>query len=148
MSAGQASQAIVYQAESPWIDQVKQTRRKLAELCGKHDNRPVRIQTIDGHTYEGTIVGTDGCHVHLMHFPQQGGHQPPQHDYQQPYGQQSPYGHPSHPYGHPSHPYGHPSNPYGHSPHSHGQHRFFGPSSAAAITTLVLYELLVITLLI
>ncbi|THF84070.1 LSm family protein [Cohnella fermenti] len=100
--SGTPGQTVLYQAASPWTDQVKSTRRKLAELCGKHLNRPVRIQTIDGHIYDGILLGTDGCHLQLA--VQQA---------QTPYGQ-----------------------------------RFFNPYSAAAITTLVLYELLVITLLI
>ncbi|RUS49161.1 acetyl-CoA acetyltransferase [Cohnella sp. AR92] len=102
-SVNQGSHTVLYKAENPWVEQVKKNRRHLSELCGRHYNRPVRVQTIDGHTYEGVIVGTDGCHLHLMT-------QPPQ------------------------------SAPDG--------QRFYNPYQAAAITTLVLFELLVITLLI
>lgn len=97
-SAG--SGTVLYQADQAWTEHVKKHRQKLAGICGRHLNRPVRVQTIDGHTYEGTIVGTDGCHLHLMT-------RPTEHD-----------------------------------------HRFFGPYAANSILTLVLYELLVITLLI
>jgi hypothetical protein len=92
--------SVIYKADSQWTDQVKQTRNQLSGLCGKHMNRPVRVQTIDGHTYEGVLVGADGSHIHLMVRP------------------------------------------------TPNDYRFFGPSAANSILTLVLYELLVITLLI
>ncbi|MBB6733002.1 acetyl-CoA acetyltransferase [Cohnella zeiphila] len=92
--------SVLYKAESGWVDQVKQARSQLNSLCSKHMNRAVRVQTIDGHTYEGVLVGSDGGHIHLMVRPT-------------------------------------PSD-----------FRFFGPSASNAILTLVLYELLVITLLI
>mgnify|MGYP001282587731 CR=1 FL=1 len=91
---------VLYKADGRWTEQVKQVRSRLGEMCGKHMNRPVRVQTIDGHTYEGVLVGADGGHIHLMVRPT-------------------------------------PSD-----------FRFFGPSAANFILTLVLYELLVITLLI
>ena len=85
-----------YKADGKWIEQVRHTRHRLATLCGQCMNRNVRVQTMDGHTYEGVVVGSDGCHLHLMTEDS----------------------------------------------------RFFGPYAASSILTLVLYELLVITLLI
>ncbi len=87
------SQGQLYYADPQWCDQVKKTRQKLAGVCAQCLNRKVRVQTIDGHTYEGTVVGHDTTYLHL----------------------------------------------------SNADARFWGP---AAITTLVLFELLVITLLI
>lgn len=85
----------IYRADAQWCDQVRATREKLSRLCGQCVNRPVRVQTIDGHTYEGTVIGSGNGYLHL----------------------------------------------------AVRNHRFFGPYAASAILTLVLYELLVITLL-
>ncbi|MFD0673735.1 hypothetical protein [Cohnella sp. GCM10027633] len=86
-------QGQVYNADAQWCDHVKRTRQKLAGVCAQVMNRKVSVQTIDGHTYEGVVVGHDNTYLHL----------------------------------------------------ATAEGRFFGP---AAITTLVLFELLVITLLI
>ncbi|QJD85313.1 acetyl-CoA acetyltransferase [Cohnella herbarum] len=88
--------AQVYKADNQWSEQVRQTRKKLAGICGQCMNRNVRVQTIDGHTYEGVVVGSDQSYLHIMT----------------------------------------------------SDVRFFGPYASNAILTLVLYELLVITLLI
>jgi hypothetical protein len=88
--------AHVYKADSQWSEQVRKTRQQLAGICGQCMNRNVRVQTLDGHTYEGVVVGSDQSYLHLMT----------------------------------------------------GDVRFFGPYASNAILTLVLYELLVITLLI
>ncbi len=84
----------LYQADAQWLDHVKKTRQKLSGVCGQCMHRKVRVQTIDGHTYEGVVVGHDNTYLHLSTA-----------------GTDS---------------------------------RFWGP---AAITTLVLFELLVIVLL-
>jgi hypothetical protein len=88
--------AHIYKADSQWSDQLRKTRQKLAGICGQCLNRTVRVQTLDGHTYEGVVVGTDHTYLHIMT----------------------------------------------------GDARFLGPYASNAILTLVLYELLVITLLI
>jgi hypothetical protein len=86
----------IYKADSNWPDQVRRTRQKLAGACGQCMNRTVRVETLDGHTYEGVVVGSDNTYLHLMT----------------------------------------------------GGVRFIGPYASNAIMTLVLFELLVITLLI
>jgi len=86
----------VYQADEHWCDQVRAARQQLSHICEQCKNRPVRVQTIDGYTYEGTVAGvSNGC----LHLVVQ-------------------------------------------------DNRFFGPYAANSILTLVLYELLVITLMI
>ncbi|MFC4599753.1 hypothetical protein [Cohnella hongkongensis] len=90
------SPALLYKADNEWCEQLRRTRRKLAGVCGQCMNRKVRVETIDGHTYEGVVVGSDNTYLHLMT----------------------------------------------------GDARFFGPYASNAIITLVLFELLVITLLI
>jgi len=86
----------VYQADARWCDQVRATRQRLSHICEQCRNRPVRVQTIDGHVYEGTVAGVSNMGLHL----------------------------------------------------AVRDTRFFGPMAASSILTLVLYELLVITLLI
>ncbi|MCD9022239.1 hypothetical protein [Cohnella silvisoli] len=88
--------AQIYKADNQWSDQVRRTRQKLAGICSQCMNRAVRVQTLDGHTYEGVVIGSDNSYLHIMT----------------------------------------------------GDARFFGPYASNAILTLVLYELLVITLLI
>jgi len=86
----------IYIADKEWTEQVRNTRQRLAGICGQCMNRRVRVKTLDGHTYEGVVIGSDNSYLHLMT----------------------------------------------------GDTRFFGPYASNAILTLVLYELLVITLLI
>jgi hypothetical protein len=83
----------VYAAESGWVDQITGARQQLSAIGNQVMGRPVQAKMMDGHIYEGVVVGCDGCHMHLQSI----------------------------------------------------DNRFFGPG---AITTLVLYELLVLTLLI
>ncbi|RKP47317.1 acetyl-CoA acetyltransferase [Cohnella endophytica] len=91
-----AAPAPLYKADTQWVDHVRKTRNKLADVSSQCMNRNVRVQTLDGHTYEGVVVGADQSYLHIMT----------------------------------------------------GDARFFGPYASNAILTLVLYELLVITLLI
>ncbi|WEK53976.1 MAG: hypothetical protein P0Y55_15630 [Candidatus Cohnella colombiensis] len=93
--AGGAGGREIYKADKEWCDHVRKTRQKLSQVCNQCANQRVRVQTIDGHVYEGVVAGSDHNYLHLVTGP--------------------------------------------------GDTRFFGP---AAITTLVLFELLVITLLI
>lgn len=66
MSAGSVrSQGQLYQADAQWLDQVNKTRQRLSGVCGQCMNRKVRVQTIDGHTYEGVVVGHDPTYLHL-----------------------------------------------------------------------------------
>jgi len=60
-----ASAQPIYRADDRWCDQVRATRQQLAHLCEQCKNRPVRVQTIDGHTYEGTVAGVGGGCLHL-----------------------------------------------------------------------------------
>lgn len=59
------SAAPIYKADSEWCDQVRKTRQKLAGICAHCMNRRVRVQMMDGQTYEGTLVGHDNTYLHL-----------------------------------------------------------------------------------
>ena len=60
-----ASAETIYQADAHWCDQVRATRERLAHTCRQCMNRPVRVQTMDGYTYEGTVAGVSGGCLHL-----------------------------------------------------------------------------------
>ncbi|MDB4868784.1 MAG: hypothetical protein JWR03_3117 [Cohnella sp.] len=55
----------IYQADAQWSDQVLAIRRQLAGICEQCINRTVRIQTIDGSTYEGKVIGQEGSLLFL-----------------------------------------------------------------------------------
>ncbi len=55
----------IYEADAAWCEQVKAARRKLADICESCKNRTVRVETLDGEVYEGTLVGTGGSHLYL-----------------------------------------------------------------------------------
>jgi len=106
--AASPKEVVLYQAPQDWPHQARKIRHQLAATCGQCLHRRVRVQTVDGMVYEGIVLGTDGCHLHLATGPDALAH--------------------------------------GYGPGVYGA-RFFGPFAASAILTLVLYELLVITLL-
>lgn len=86
---------VIYRADSAWCDKIRATREKLAAVCGQCKNRVVRVETMDGQIYEGTVIGVSGSYLHL----------------------------------------------------AARDTRFFGPWAASSILTLVLFDLLAITLL-
>ncbi|KIL36638.1 hypothetical protein SD71_06400 [Cohnella kolymensis] len=55
----------IYKADSHWCEQVRKTRQKLAGACSHCLHRRVRVETIDGKSYEGVIVGHDNTYLHL-----------------------------------------------------------------------------------
>ncbi|GIP56945.1 hypothetical protein MKX50_08660 [Paenibacillus sp. FSL W8-0186] len=169
MSSSETKQ-VVYQANPSAVQTIKSMKDHLHKICKQHANRPVRVQTVEGITYEGVLSHTDGGLLFLVIPGQQTGKDPDPPPYgpynygqgqfggysQQGYpgqfwnyGQQpgypgppvpTPYGSPGYP---PPTPYG--SGEYGYTPYSRG---LFGSSYYNnVILPLVLYELLVISLL-
>jgi hypothetical protein len=61
---------ILYQAAPGWSDQTRKIRHHLSIICGQCQHRKVRVQTVDGTSYEGIVLGTDGCHLHLLVGPE------------------------------------------------------------------------------
>ncbi|RIE01986.1 LSm family protein [Cohnella faecalis] len=55
----------LYKAEAEWVKNVHSTRQKLAGICAQCLNRTVRVQTIDGHTFEGVVIGHDHTYLHI-----------------------------------------------------------------------------------
>jgi hypothetical protein len=55
----------IYQADLQWSEQVRNVRKQLTGICGQCINRKVRIETIDGHHYEGKVIGHQGSILYL-----------------------------------------------------------------------------------
>ncbi|MNI10965.1 hypothetical protein D3C73_640940 [compost metagenome] len=56
---------VLYQADPDVVHTLRSIRNRIHQICSSHANRLVRIQTIDGHVYEGVIVNCDSGHVYL-----------------------------------------------------------------------------------
>lgn len=69
-NSASASETILYQATPGWSDQARKIRHHLSMICGQCTHRKVRVQTVDGSTYEGIVLGADGCHLHLLVGPE------------------------------------------------------------------------------
>jgi hypothetical protein len=68
----------VYQAENEIAGMMKQHHNKALDCCSKHLGRYVRVQTIHGQQFEGTIVNVDAHYVYLSVSQDQGaGHRSP-----------------------------------------------------------------------
>lgn len=59
----------LYQADGTFTTHVKKVRDTLVPLCNTHLHRHVRVETMDGHKYEGMIVRVDGGHLYLQVSP-------------------------------------------------------------------------------
>lgn len=63
---------ILYQAEPQHTEMVMQVRDRVMGMCGGHMHKHVRVQTVDGHIYEGMLMHMDHCILYLqctMHNP-------------------------------------------------------------------------------
>lgn len=56
----------VYQCEHDMADKVKKLAERVKEVCIQHISRHVRVQTIHGEWFEGTIVNVDSRYVYLQ----------------------------------------------------------------------------------
>lgn len=50
---------VLYQADHNFVQQLRPLREHLQNICSQFINQRVRVQTIDGLVYEGTIVNCD-----------------------------------------------------------------------------------------
>ncbi|MFD0615979.1 acetyl-CoA acetyltransferase [Paenibacillus sp. GCM10027629] len=73
----------LYQADESFAGQLQKVREKLLPLCHQYKNHAVHIETIDGRTFEGTIVDVDAGHLYLQTQSQQRAYYP--YPYTQPY---------------------------------------------------------------
>ncbi|MFD0870746.1 Uncharacterised protein [Chlamydia abortus] len=65
MNVELVSRQTVYQADAERVETIKSIRSKVRMICGQCMQRPVRVEMIDGHVYEGTIVHMDNGHLYL-----------------------------------------------------------------------------------
>jgi len=61
-----ASVSVIYQADPAWPSQVAHKRAAVMNAVHACMGHTVHIQTVDGQTYEGILVGVDGRHVLLQ----------------------------------------------------------------------------------
>lgn len=58
--------AVLYKAAGHHSERIKDIRGQLADLCLRHRHRYIRVQTADGHIYEGSIVHADRWFIYLQ----------------------------------------------------------------------------------
>lgn len=69
MYADDSHQQVIYQAD-PGIARALQSMREGVHIASQqYMNQPVRVQTMDGHVFEGTIVNVDTSHLYLSISP-------------------------------------------------------------------------------
>lgn len=157
MAPNESYKQVVYQANPNALQTMKGMKEQLHKIGKQYANRPVRVQTVDGITYEGQLSHMDGGLLFLVIPGQQTGWTPPYgYGHQGSYGQygqayhgnqgQSGYydQHPGYPGQHGSYGQPYSSSGYGYTPYSRA---FYGSYYNNVILPLVLYELLVISLL-
>src|SRR5690242_4841053 len=58
-------QQVLYQADPNVASTLKSIRERMHHICSTYVNRLVRVQTLDGTTYEGVIVRCDNGLIYL-----------------------------------------------------------------------------------
>lgn len=58
-------QQVLYHADPNAVRTLRSIRDRIHHICNTHVNRLVRVQTMDGHVYQGVIVNCDSGHVYL-----------------------------------------------------------------------------------
>lgn len=56
---------VIYQADSNTAQTLQKARNQVYQASRPYIQRPVRVQTLDGTTYEGMIVNLDQTHLYL-----------------------------------------------------------------------------------
>ncbi|MFD3257929.1 hypothetical protein ACE3MQ_04870 [Paenibacillus lentus] len=151
MAPNESYKQVVYQANPNAVQTMKGMKDQLHKIGKQYANRPVRVQTVDGVTYEGLLSHADGGLLFLVIPGQQTGGDPSYGHYDH-YGNYGHYGHHGYSGHHGHHGYpGYPTpTPYGsqgggYAPYSRGLYGSYYYNNV--ILPLVLYELLVISLL-
>lgn len=152
---GQNQGQIIYRADDNSIKAMQGVKNKVHQLGNQYANHPVRVQTLDGITYEGRLSHMDGDHMFII-IPGQGmhgyGHHEGQHG-----GQYWNWGHQDGHHHHGGYPmpghHGQQHPGFGQQGHQPQSRAFFGgpgfgaPGFNDVVLPLVLYNLLVISLL-
>lgn len=56
---------VLYQADPNIVNTLKSIRDRVYHISSRHVNSRVRVQTLDGNTFEGVIVHVDSRNVYL-----------------------------------------------------------------------------------
>lgn len=56
---------VLYQADPGAVQSLRAIRERVEHVCRHHANKMVRVQTMDGHVYEGVIVGCQSGMLYL-----------------------------------------------------------------------------------
>jgi hypothetical protein len=56
---------VLFQADQNMVQSLRSIRDRVHHICSTYVNRLVRVQTMDGHVYEGVIVGCDSGHIQI-----------------------------------------------------------------------------------
>ncbi|MCP1306181.1 hypothetical protein [Paenibacillus tyrfis] len=62
----------VYQLETRDAESFNRFKERIHSVCTEYLQRPVRVYTVHGHSYEGTIVNVDDHYVYLQMSPEHG----------------------------------------------------------------------------
>lgn len=60
-----AQERVLYQADPGAVTTLRSIRDRIYHVSNTHLNRRVRVQTLDGKSYEGVIVHVDTGHMYL-----------------------------------------------------------------------------------
>ncbi|WP_271754325.1 hypothetical protein [Cohnella sp. JJ-181] len=63
---------VLFQADPNAVTTLRSIRDRIYHVSSTHVDRRVRVQTLDGNIYEGTIVHVDRGHVYLKVSPPSG----------------------------------------------------------------------------
>jgi len=61
----QPGHQVLYQAEPSLVQTLGDAKNKVREMVSMHAGKAVRVQTLDGHMYEGVVHHADGCILYL-----------------------------------------------------------------------------------
>lgn len=57
---------VIYEANPQHAALVQEVRERMLKHCGGHMHKHVRVQTVDGHIYEGMILHVDRSILYLQ----------------------------------------------------------------------------------
>ncbi|GKU77947.1 acetyl-CoA acetyltransferase [Paenibacillus sp. L3-i20] len=66
MSFSEQQAPVIYTANEQHTAMVQEVRDRMLKHCGGHMHKHVRVQTLDGHIYEGRIVHVDRSILYLQ----------------------------------------------------------------------------------
>ncbi|SCW54569.1 hypothetical protein SAMN04487970_101472 [Paenibacillus tianmuensis] len=62
----------VYELDTRDAEAFNRCKNRIHSICTEYLQRPVRVYTVHGHSYEGTIVNIDDHYAYLQMSPEHG----------------------------------------------------------------------------